>query len=89
MTKVTTLNKNALTYAFRVFGLKSQNEFGKPRKIEADQSKSLFLDFSKSGVLLGISANTVVSSLDGNVKKFTLTHSLTLLQSTSGLTKYY
>lgn len=45
-----------------------------------DPSKSLFLDFSKSGVLLGINANTAVSLSDGNVKRFTLTHSLDLLQ---------
>ncbi|MBD2729730.1 hypothetical protein H6G96_26290 [Nostoc sp. FACHB-892] len=37
----------------------------------------------------GINVNTAVLSEYGNVKKFTLTHSLTLLQSTSGLTKYY
>ena len=48
-----------------------------------DQSKSLFLDFSKSAVLLGISENTAVSLSDGNVKKFTLTHSLTLLNAAS------
>jgi hypothetical protein len=37
----------------------------------------------------GINVNTAVLSSDRNVKKFTLTYPLTLLQSTSGLTKYY
>jgi len=61
----------------------------KSKKNKGRPSKFLFLDFSKSDVLLGISANTAILSSDGNIKKFTLTHSLTLLQYTSGLIKYY
>jgi hypothetical protein len=63
-----------LIYVNEVFVLLSQNESGKLRKTEEDPSKSLFLDFSRSVVLLGINANTGVSLLDGNVKRFTLTH---------------
>lgn len=81
--------KNVLPYANEVFALNGQNEFGKPGKTEEDPSKFLFLDFSRSGVSLGINANTVVSSSDGSVERFILTHLLTSLPSTSGFTKYY
>lgn len=52
-------NSNAQAYVNEALDLKYQNESGKPGKIKADPSKSLFLDSSKSGVSLGFNVNTV------------------------------
>lgn len=52
--------KNVLLYVSGVLDLKYRNEFGKAGRIEVDLSKSLFPDFSRNAVLLGINANIVV-----------------------------
>lgn len=69
-------------------GLIYSKEIIKPRRIAADQLRFLFLDFSRSVVLLGISANIVVLLFDGNFKKTTLMPSCFWLLFTSGLANY-
>jgi hypothetical protein len=82
-----------LPEANEVFAPNGENEFGKPGKTQEDPSKFLFLDFTSISLLSGVSlffnANNLVSSSDGSVERFILTHLLTSLLSTPGFTKYY
>jgi hypothetical protein len=52
--------KSVLPEVSVVFDPKYQNGSGKPRKIGVDLSKSLFQDFSRNAVELGINVNIVV-----------------------------